>query len=369
MMASKPSEETDEEDNKEGGSPFHVNEPWEQNLYVEEPFDKKNEYSVEREQETTKGLGLEERAIFSEIFPPLNSTSSSCMSWVDSEETDNNSSYFDDSSPSESSISTGYFPCYQVHEDISDRSVYQRSIINEKISEKSDSDHSGKDNQNKDWPDRGIVIKYIITGQDNKITVSKRDLVTPAKDPKPSDLTVIEENFLGKMDFNIHKRTWQKMEWNHQKSTHNLEKELLERRHQRKFKPQFKQQAKPQAKPQARSQAKPQARPQAKPQAKPQARPQARRSELWRRRSSRTPSSSHSDPPPVSSRLSFHRLFQWFRQTFTRRTRVNPMGHNMQPEAAQRQPRSWGSRLWSCLSWKRFRSGNQVQPYPTRSQQ
>ncbi|XP_051824567.1 uncharacterized protein LOC127542792 [Antechinus flavipes] len=282
------------------------------------------------------------------------------MSWVDSEETDNNSSLFDESSPSESSISTGYFPCYQIQEDISDRSVYQRPTNNEKICEKSDSDHSGKDNQNKDGPDRGIIIKYIITGQDNKITVSKRDLVTPAKDPKPSDLTVIEENFLGKMDFNIHKRTWQKMEWNHQKSLPTLEKELLERRHQRKFKPQFKLQAKPQAKSQARLQA--------KPQTKPQTKSQAKRNELWRKKSNRT-QSSHDDPPPLSSRLSFHRLFQWFRQTFTRRTRVNPLGEKVQPEAAQEQPRSWGSRLWRCLSWKRFRSGNQVQPYPTRSQQ
>ncbi|XP_031800472.1 activating signal cointegrator 1 complex subunit 2 homolog [Sarcophilus harrisii] len=319
--------------------------------------------------ETTKGLGLEERAIFSEIFPPLlNSTSSSCMSWVDSEEMDNNSSLFDESSPSESSISTGYFPSYQIQEDISDKSVYQRSVTNEKVCEKSDSDHSGKDNQNKDRPDRGIVIKYIITGQDNKITVSKRDLVTPAKDLKPSDLTVIDENFLGKMDFNIHKRTWQKIEWNHQKSLPTLEKELLERRHhQRKFKPQFKQQAKPQAKPQARSQAKP-PKPQTQPQTKPQAKSQARRNELWHESPPRT-QPSHGDPPPLTSRFSFHRLFQWFRQTFTRRTRVNPLGENMQPEATQEQPRSWGSRLWRCLSLKRFRSGNQVQPYPTLSRQ
>ncbi|XP_072483546.1 uncharacterized protein [Notamacropus eugenii] len=339
------------EQRKDPVSPLHLSEPQHENLSRDEGFhetarkdslereqeenllrdegfhETAEKDSLEREQGITKVLKFKERTKSFEFFLSLvNSGSSECPFWEDSED-QYDSSFSDDSSPSELSASIGYFPPFQSCEDSSDIPVQQISINNEETSRTTD---SGRYNQNKETSGQGIIIKIILPTPHNVSTVRKCELDMPLKDIKPSELATVEENFqdnledllepgIREMSFNIQQGIWRKTIWHHQKPSRDQywrNKIELEKQHQIKlrFLADF----------------------------------MDPRREPWYN-SSESQSILFDDPPSQPS--SFHRLFRWIRKTFSRA--------NMKPlefgeDQKQRVPRSRGSRLWRWLSWKSF---------------
>ncbi|XP_072482108.1 uncharacterized protein [Notamacropus eugenii] len=314
---------------KDPVSPLHLCETQEENLSRDEGFhETARKDSLEREQGITKVLSSEERNRSLKVLSLLLNSASSKGPTCKGSEDLYDSSFCDDSSPSELSVSIGYFPPFPSCEDSSDIPVQQISINDEETSRTTD---SGRYIQNKETSSQVILIKSPLPTPHNVSPVSEGQLDVPFKDIKPSELATVEENFqenledilepgIREMGLNIEQGIWRNIKWRPQKSSKEQfwRNEIeLEKPYdiQLMLLPDF-----------------------GDPRKEP---------------SCNYPSESQStyfgNPSLQSS--SFHCLFRWIRQTFSR-GKVKPLQRC--EDQKPRVPTSQGSRLWRWLPWKPF---------------